>query len=412
MMHTSSQPPCQTRHAIVLAAGESRRTRPLTLHQPKPLIPLLGQPLLAHILDELVGMVEHVTLVVGYRADAIRNHFGPSYRGMHLYYVHQHEVNGTGGALLVVADQATQVGIPLGADDPFFLLYGDNLISQVDLVSVCTQRYCMAALPVDDPTAFGILQLVDDRVLRIVEKPPQAPPGALANPGIFHFDGHVFPTLRQIPPSPRGEYELTDLIGALAEEHPVGYRVCAGHWLPVGNPWEVLIATAFLLQKQAHLAPVTNPNALIAPDCQISGAVRIGRARIGPNCQLRGPLVIADDVVIGAGCIIDRSVLEAGATVGDNCTIEHSIVSQQASVGSGSLLQSSLLDKQARLGTAAQLLAQMFPNVSPVAYTLGLLDDTTLRRRGAIVGQGVVLPAESIVGPGTVIFPYASAAAE
>lgn len=412
MTRTSSLPACQTRHAIILAAGESRRTRPLTLHQPKPLIPLVGKPLLSHILDELVGLVEHVTLVVGYRAGDIRAHFGSVYQGMHLYYVYQHEINGTAGALLAVADQLSTAGIPLNEHDAFFLLYGDNLISQIDLLGVCAQRYCLAALPVDDPTAFGILDVVDGRVMRIIEKPQQAPPDALANPGIYHFDGHVFSALRQIQPSPRGEYELTDLIAFLAEAHPVGYTMCNERWIPVGNPWDVLIATAFLLQKLSNLRSVLHPEAIIAPDCQINGTVRIGRVNIGAGCRIRGPVMIEDDVVIGAGCLIERSVLEKGSSIGENCVLEQSVVSQQAKVGARSVLQSSLLDKQARVEAGSQLLAQVFPNVKPVAYTVGLLDESTMQRRGAVLGKGVTLPAGSIVGPGTVIFPHAPATPE
>jgi bifunctional UDP-N-acetylglucosamine pyrophosphorylase/glucosamine-1-phosphate N-acetyltransferase len=406
MAHTSGPTACQTRHAIILAAGESKRTRPLTLQRPKPLIPLLGQPLLAHILDELVGLVQHVTLVVGYRADDIRAHFGTAYRDIQLHYIHQHVANGTAGALLAVADQAGRAGtIPL--DSPFFLLYGDNLISQKDILNVCAQRYCMAALPVNDPTGFGILDVADGYVRRIIEKPPDAPPGSLANPGIYHFDEHVLPALRQIQPSPRGEYELTDLIAALAEQHTVGYTICNGYWIPVGNPWEVLIAGAFLLEKRAALRPAIHRDADIAPACKIDGYAYVGRATIGSGCHIIGPAYIADNVVLESGCTIDHGVLEEGAHIGAGCVIEHSIIGAQAHVGSGSALQHSLLDDGASVGQGCQLLARTYKDLNSAAFSGGVLGNYTLYRRGSVLGPGVALPADTALVSGSILFPDA-----
>jgi bifunctional UDP-N-acetylglucosamine pyrophosphorylase/glucosamine-1-phosphate N-acetyltransferase len=410
MTRTAAPAACQTRHAIILAAGASRRTRPLTLERPKPLIPLLGQPLLAHILDELVGLVQQVTLVVGYRAEDIRAHFGTRYRDMQLVYVHQHVVNGTAGALLTVAEQASAAGVPL--DAPFFLLYGDNLVSHTDIVNVCQQRYAMAALPVDDPTGFGILEVDGGRVLRIIEKPPHAPPGSLSNPGIFHFDQHVLPVLRRITPSPRGEYELTDLVTLLAQEQHVGYSVCAGQWVPIGNPWEALIASQFLLQQRAARRPDIHPQAQIAEGCQLEGYVSIGRARLESGCRIQGPACIADDVTLAAGCTVDQSVLEAGAQVGTGSRVAHSVVGGGAQVGAGCSVQQSWLDDRASVGEGTELRAQTFADVQPAAYTVGLLDVAAMQQRGVVLGPGVSLPAGAAIEPGSVLFPDAHPAAQ
>lgn len=403
MEQTLPHTPCRTRQAIILAAGESTRTRPLTLHRPKPLIPLLGQPLLAHILDELVGLADHIALVVGYRADDIRAYFGSCYRGMNLHYVHQHKINGTGGALLTVAD-----GLPpdsaFALDAPFFLLYGDNLVSQVDLVGVCQHRYSMAGLRVADPSAFGVLDIVDNSVQRILEKPVDPPPDALINPGIFQFDGNVYPLVRHITPSPRGEYELTDLIEMLARNHRVGYTPCKGHWIPVGNPWDVLIASAFLLERCASFLPEIHPQVEIQ-ESNIQGWVHIGRARIGKGCHIVGPAFIGDDVEIGDGCVIEHAVLEAGTRVGNNCTIAWSVLEQGSQVASQCVIHHSLLDDGASLGEGIRLESQVIEDVKPVAETCGLLDTDTLQRRGGVVGKEVALPAGWHGQPGSVLFP-------
>ncbi len=403
-MHKAPEPKsCRTRHAIILAAGESTRTRPLTLHRPKPLIPLLGQPLLAHILDELVGLIEDVTLVVGYRADDIQSHFGDTYRDMQLRYVHQHEVNGTAGALLTVANYAQARGESF-LEAPFFLLYGDNLISRSDLVGVCQHRYSLAGLRVEDPRAFGVLDIVDNRVRRIIEKPDTPPPEALANPGVYHFDGQVIPALRTIEPSPRGEYELTDLIEAIAAEHPVSYSLCKGQWVPVGNPWEVLIAGSFLLQQRAAHRSEIHPEAT-HPDCQMSGSVAMGRATVGPGCTIKGPVFIGDDVTIGAGCTLERVSIEAGATIGDQTTIERSLIGPGAHIGAGCTIAHSVLDDRAQVGDGTRLLAHRFTETEPAAFTAGLLTKDTMQRHGTVVGPGVAVPGRSTLGAGSILFP-------
>lgn len=385
---------CATRHAVILAAGESKRTRPLTLHRPKPLIPLLGRPLLSHILDELRGLVDRVTLVVGYRADDLRRTLGAEYNGIALNYTVQREVNGTAGALKAVAGSI---------DEPFFLLYGDNLISRVDLEQIGTERYCLAGLPVDNPRAFGVLDIDGMQVQRIREKPADPPPNALANPGIYHFDQAVFPLLTEIQPSPRGEYELTDLIELLARRHPVGYRACAGFWVPVGNPWEALAAVLFLLQRRAARPPTVADGADIPPGIEISGAVQIGRARIGAGTRIIGPAHIGDGVTIGDGCFVDQAALEDGAVIAADSQVIHSVIGAGVQVAAGSRIEYSWLDNQARIGTGAQLLAHQFTEYQPVAATTDLLDQATLQRRGVIVAAGSQVPPNATADPGSVV---------
>lgn len=386
--------PCATRHAVILAAGESKRTRPLTLHRPKPLIPLLGRPLLSHILDEMQGLVDRVTLVVGYRADDLRQAFGAEYNGIALSYIVQADVNGTAGALKAVAGSITE---------PFFLLYGDNLISRVDLEQICAERYCLAGLPVADPRAFGVLDTDGTHVHRILEKPADPLPNALANPGIYHFDQDVFSLLAEIQPSPRGEYELTDLIELLARRHSVGYRACAGFWVPVGNPWEALAAVLFLLQRRASRHTTIADGAGIPPGVEISGAVQIGRARIGAGTRIIGPAHVGDGVVLGERCLVENAVLEDGAEIAAGSQLFRSVIGAGAKVASGSRIEYSWLDDQARIGGGAQLLAGRFPEYQPVAATTGLLDQDTLQHRGIIVAAGQQVASAATPEPGSIV---------
>lgn len=393
MSRSPAPTPCATRHAVILAAGESKRTRPLTSYRPKPLIPLLGKPLLAHILDELVGLVERATLVVGYRADEIRATFGDSYRDIELRYVRQEQVNGTAGALRAVGR----------IDEPFFLLYGDNLIAHADVAGVCRWLPGLAGMRVEDARSFGVLRIAGERVLGIIEKPADPPPDALANPGIYHLDAAAFPALDRIAPSPRGEYELTDLVALLAAERPVGYHVCAGFWVPVGNPWEALSAAQFLLARRAGLRQSVSPLADIAADARIEGAVTIGRARIGAGSRIVGPAVIGDGCVVGAGCLIERACLESGALVSDGASLRDSVIGAGARVGAGCVVESSWLDDGAALGARSELRARAFAELRPTADTGGLLGREALCTRGAVLGRGVRMGADAQAEPGSVL---------
>lgn len=348
-----------TRHAIILAAGESKRTRPLTLQRPKPLIPLAGRPLLAHILDELVGLVERVTLVVGYRAEQIEAAFGASYRGVELRYRRQELVNGTAGALLAAAP----------VDEPFFLLYGDNLVAREDLIGVSRSRYGVAGLRVEDARSFGVLEIEAGLVRRIVEKPPAPPPEALANPGIYRFDGAVFPLLAQIAPSPRGELELTDLIAALAAGHAVLPHSCVGHWVPVGTPWEALGAAQFVLRRRPEGEVWVHP-----------------QASVHPEARLEGPVAVGAGCVVGAGALVRGSVLEDGAQV-----------------GAGAQVAASWLEGGAQVGAGAVLAARAFAELRPTAETRGVLSRDELITRGAVLARGAAVPAGARVEPGSVL---------
>ncbi|MEF3274781.1 MAG: NTP transferase domain-containing protein [Chloroflexus sp.] len=380
------------RHAVILAAGASMRTRPLTEHRPKPLIPLLGQPLLAHILDELVGLIDRVTLVVGYRADQIISTFGSTYRGMELRYVQQKVINGTAGALLAAA--------PI--DEPFLLLYADNLIDRADVIGVCQHRYAVAGLRVTDPRAFGILEVQDGLVYRIVEKPDNPPPDALANPGIYHFDEAVFPLLHQITPSPRGELELTNLIALLAAQHPIACHICTGHWIPVGTPWDALLATRFLLARmtQAQIAP----SARIEHHAELEGNVAIAAgAQISAHTRIVGPTVIGPHAVIGPGALIVASVIEAGATIGPGAMVGGSVIGAESTVGADAMISHSWLDDGTQIGHQAALTAAEFPEPPPAAVVNDLLTIADMCTRGVVTAARAIVAPQSVIAPGSIV---------
>jgi bifunctional UDP-N-acetylglucosamine pyrophosphorylase/glucosamine-1-phosphate N-acetyltransferase len=286
------------------------------------------------------------------------------------------------------------------------LLYGDNLVARADVEGVRQMRYAVAGLRVSDPRSFGILELADGQVQRIIEKPAQPPLNALANAGIYHFDGDVVPLLRQITPSPRGELELTDLIGLLADQHPVGCHVCTGHWIPVGTPWEALVAARFLLARQAQNQPQPQiaPGAIVDPQADLEGSVVICEgARIEGQARIVGPVWIGPQAAIRSGALVIASVIEAGATIETGAMVGGSVIGPAAVVGANATVSHSWLEEGVQIGPQTVIEAAAFSDPQPTAVVNGLLTYADLLNRGAVVAAGLTIAPASSVAAGSVI---------
>ena len=151
--------------AVILSAGKSTRTYPLTLTRPKALLPLANRTILERQLNALAGIVDGVVVVVGYKQEMIRERFGDRYGNIAIEYVVQEEQRGTGHAVLQCADLIKE---------PFLAMNGDDLWDPADLRRVAERDQGALAKEVPDPRLFGIYEVDDsDRVLRLVEKPKE-----------------------------------------------------------------------------------------------------------------------------------------------------------------------------------------------------------------------------------------------
>ena len=380
--------------AVLLAAGRSTRTYPLTATRPKPLIPLLGRPLLEHLLVQIEDTVDEAILVVGYRADAIRNHLGSRFGSLPLRYIEQSEQRGTADALLQAA--------PL-IEDRCLVLNGDDLYHRHDLQALTRHRTAILVTPVPDPQNRAVVTIAGDRVVDIVEKPTTAPPNSLASVGGYAVEREWLNKLKEIPLSSRGELELPDFIQMLARESVVRYHRIERHWLPLTYAWDVLRATLFLLEGEGRAQDfgvvVQSPEELaerrdiqLGAGTVIEGPVLMGSGvTVGSFCRVRGPAVIAEGCTIGDRVELDRSVLFRGARISDLASVSHSV-----------------LGELVRIGAKAKLLAEP-PSGQAVEVELkGKSLPTRLDRLGLIAGDRAEVPAGSNVLPGTLLAPDSS----
>lgn len=204
--------------AVVPAAGEGTRLRPLTDDRPKGLVAVDGRPLLSYVFDRLVDLgIEEIVVVIGYRGEMIRQQYEEAYRGTPITYVTQEPRRGLADAIFRARDHV---------DATFVVLNGDNVFGG-DLAGVVEHHertgtsgtVVVERSSVADARTTGVVVTNDDdggRVTRIVEKPDD-PPTTLTTTGCYVLPPAVFEVRDRLDPSDRGEYELADAIDRLID---------------------------------------------------------------------------------------------------------------------------------------------------------------------------------------------------
>ena len=328
-------------YGVVLAAGQGTRMRPLTDRRPKPLLPVAGRPLLAHVFDACLYVVDEFVVVVGYRGSDVVDRFGEAYEGIPITYVEQADPAGTAHAIAQARDVV---------DDRFVVLNGDVLVdAALPKALADAGGTAIATTPVADPRSYGVVSVDDGSMSAIVEKPDD-PPTNLANVGCYAFDPDVFEYIDRTTKSERGEYEITDTLELLlADGRDVSVVEYDGRWLDVGRPWELLRANELLLEEierdiQGSVAEgaqldgdvVVAAGATVRDGVHIEGpAVILSGAEVGPNAHVRGSTAIGPEVHVGHGVEIKNSILMADAAVPHLSYVGDSVLGRSVNLGAG-----------------------------------------------------------------------------
>ena len=387
--------------AVVLAAGEGTRIRPLSASLPKPMLPVADRPLVAHTADAAVRAgADELVLVVGYEADAVRNYFGDEYAGVPVRYAVQESQAGTADAVRTAREHL---------DGPFAVLNGDNLYDDEAIADLFEAGPAVGAVRVDDPANYGVLSTERGTVTDVVEKPAD-PPTDLANAGAYVFPAAAREWL-DVPESERGEHEITDVLARTVDEFDVGYAV-VDRWLDVGRPWELLAANEWKLgdvdrdlrgdvHEDADLRGdvVVEEGATVDAGVVVEGPalVRSG-ASVGPNAYIRGATLVGEDAGVGHGVEVKNSVLGRGTHVAHLSYVGDSVLGRDVNFGAGTNVANLRHDDQ------------------PVKLTVkGERVSTGRRKFGVVVGDGaktgintslnagVTLSADATTSPGEVV---------
>lgn len=380
---------------VIMAAGKSVRTWPLTLTRPKPLLPIMGEPLLVHQLRALRGTVDTAIVVVGYLGKMIREQFGECFEGISLIYVEQQEQRGTGHALLQAAPTIKGT---------FLALNGDDLYAPADLKELATQPNTALVRSVEHPERFGIYEIDEKhRVLNLEEK-PERPRSNLANIGAYCFTPKIFDYLDTLQPSPRGEIEVTDAIKQLAAEEPFHVIHAKGYYLSIGYPWHLLEANAYWLEhflETRHLGK-------ISPNATLEGNIYIGEGtEIKPGAVIEGPVYIGKNCVIGPNCWIrPYTTLGNGCRVGQASEIKASIFFEGAAAPHQNYVGDSIIGAYANLGCGTNTANLRHDRENIKSLVRGEFLDTGMKKLGTVIGDYVHTGINTSIYPGRKIWPH------
>ena len=380
--------------AVILAAGKSTRTYPLTLTRPKPLLRVANRTIIEHNLEQLRGIADEVIIVVGYQADMIKNFLGENYRGMKLRYVQQDETSGNASALGLTKEHIK---------GKFILMYGDDLFSHVDIRNLLKYENAILAQRVEDPSRFGVLKVEGDKFLEVVEK-PQEFVSDLVNIGCFVLTPLIFEALEKIELSPRGEYEMTDAYNLLAQKTEIRVVPVSDFWLPTTYPWSLLKANGFLLGR---IKTEISRKSKVERNVIMKGAVTIGdNTVIKSGVYIEGPVMIGKKCVIGPNCY-----LRAGTTIGDGChvgqavEIKNTIIGDDTNVAHLSYVGDSVLGDRVNFG-AGTITANLRHDGKNVKSQVGeKVTDTEMKKLGVVIGDDCKTGIHSSFYPGVKMDP-------
>ncbi|MBD3378115.1 NTP transferase domain-containing protein [candidate division KSB1 bacterium] len=380
--------------AVIMVAGKSTRTYPLTLTRPKPLLPFMNRPLIEHSLDQMVGIFDEVILIVGYMKESIEQVMGDDYRGIKIVYQEQKEQLGTGHAILQAKPHIR---------GRFVAMNGDDLFARQDLEQLVRLENGALVKRVKDPSLYGVYKVDEqNRVLELVEKPKEFV-SDLVNIGCYSFTPDIFTKIEHTKPSVRGEIEIVDAILETARETEFKVLPIQGFWLPTGFAWD-------LLKHQEKFMPEMTESLTygdIEPGAKIHGVVQIGKnSTIKSGAYIEGPVIIGENCVIGPNCYI-----RGNTSVGNNCRIGHGVEIKNSILMDNSVVSHLCYVGDTVIGTNCNLgggtiTANKRHDDEPVQSMIkGKLVNTERLKLGAIISDGSQTGIHTSLYPGRKLWP-------
>ncbi|OAQ52050.1 hypothetical protein HTG_13795 [Natrinema mahii] len=375
--------------AVVLAAGQGTRMRPLSESVPKPMLPVADRPLAAHTVDAAIEAgADEIVLVIGYEGETVRDYFGPEYRGVPVSYAVQERQAGTADAVNAARDHL---------EGPFAVLNGDNLYDPAAIDRLFDACPAVCAIEVAEPSNYGVLSTEpghDGRVTEIVEKPAE-PPTNLANAGAYAFPAEAREWL-EVPASERGEHEITDVVARVIEAFDVT-PITLERWLDVGRPWELLEANEW---KLAALERRIDGD--VSDDATLEGSVVVeDGATVEPGVVIEGPALIREGAEVGPNAYVrGATLIGRDAEIGHAVEVKNSVVSRGTSVSHLSYVGDSVLGRNVNVGAGTNV-ANLRHDDADIRFTVkGERVSTGRRKFGVVAGDGVKTGINTSLTPG------------
>lgn len=384
--------------ALVLAAGEGKRLRPLTSTRPKGMIFAAGKPLLEHLIENIKPYAKDITIVIGWHGEKIRDYFGNGSRiGIKINYIEQKEMKGTAHAIGLAEFK-----------NPFLCINGDIVFNQsaikkaLDFYTKCKSAV-ITAVKTDSSREFGIVKIKDNEVKDIAEKTDKFDKckSSFVNAGLYIFTPEIFNAIRKTKLSRRGEYEITESIKILLETQNIFSIVLEEPWLDIGRPWDLLDANEFYLKN------ITSQiNGKIEKNVTIEGNIILGSGSIvRSGSYIAGPVFIGKNCDIGPNCFIRKyTSIDSNCRIGNAVEIKNSVIMKNTKVPHHNYVGDSIISENCNFGAGTKIANLRFDEQEIWSFVNTKRVNSGRKKLGAIIGDNVKTGINSMIDAGTVIY--------
>lgn len=322
--------------ALILSGGKGTRLRPITHTFAKQLVPVANKPILFYGIESIVECgIKEIGIVVGETKNEIKSAVGDGSKwGVKVTYIEQEAPLGLA--------HAVKVSQGFIGDDEFVMYLGDNLIR--DGIKLFVEEFVskkpnsqILLSKVPNPQQFGVAELKDGKVVKLVEK-PKTPPSDLALVGVYMFDKNIFKAVNAIRPSFRGELEITDAIQYLIDNgFSVQPHIISGWWKDTGKLEDILEANRIILEtKKSEISGEVDEQS------KLEGNVILEKGSVLRNSHIRGPVIIGENAQVINSYIGPYTSIYYNVVI-ENSEIEHSIVLENSKIRDIKRLEDSLI---------------------------------------------------------------------
>ena len=329
---------------ILLHGGHGTRLRPLTHTGPKQLLPIANRPMSEYCIESMkeTGITDIAIIIGGTGSQKVKDYYGDGTKfGVNIKYIYQDFPRGISHAISLCEDFIN--------NEKFLVFLGDNIIQKsIKDFSINFEKSNAAAsillCEVDNPSRFGIADIQNGQIKKIMEK-PQNPPTNLAVTGIYFLTPIIFDIIKRLKPSPRNELEITDALDMLLNEnHIITYNMITDYWKDTGTPEDIIHANGIILE---------NLSTYFHGNDDGTNSIK-GNIMIGENTIIKNNSVLNGPIIIGKNCIIDGATIGPHTSIGDNsimsdCSLENSIIMSDCKISGAIKIKNSIISYNASI---------------------------------------------------------------
>ena len=329
---------------IILHGGHGTRLRPLTHTGPKQLLPIANRPMSEYCIESMkeTGITDIAIIIGGTGSQKVKDYYGDGTKfDVNIKYIYQDFPRGISHAISLCEDFID--------NEKFLVFLGDNIIQKsIKDFSINFEKSNAAAsillCEVSNPSRFGIADIQNGQIKKIMEK-PQNPPTNLAVTGIYFLTPIIFDIIKRLKPSPRNELEITDALDMLLNEnHIITYNMITDYWKDTGTPEDIIHANGIILENLSAYFYGKDDGTNTIED----------NVMVGENSIIKNHSVLNGPIIIGKNCIIDGATIGPHTSIGDdstitNCNLQDSIIMSNCKITGDIKIKNSIISYNASI---------------------------------------------------------------